>query len=94
MSVQPTKYCADCGAVIAGPDTERHVYVRIKYCRACAAERTLWSKANSQTRHRRDRKEHNRLMREQNDLLRRENATLRQRLATLETMYQEAKGYA
>lgn len=93
MSVQPTKYCADCGAVIAGAGTPRNVYNRIKYCPACAKERKLWSNANSQTRHRRDKKERNRLQREQNVLLRKENAEVWARLHELEKMNQEARGY-
>lgn len=94
MSVQPVKYCADCQAVIAGPDTPRNVYIRIKYCPTCAKERKLWSDANSKVRGRRDRKERNRLMREQNALLRKENAELTRRVDALERMNQEARGYA
>lgn len=93
MSAQTTKYCADCGAVIAGASTPRNVYNRIKYCRECARERTLWSKANWQLRSRREKKERNRLIREQNALLRKEVSELRVRLATLEKMNQEARGY-
>lgn len=93
MSAQTTKYCADCGAVIAGPSTPRNVYNRIKYCRECARERTLWSKANWQLRSRREKKERNKLQREQNALLRKENSELRFRIATLEKMNQEARGY-
>ena len=94
MSVQTVKYCADCGAVIAGASTPRNVYNRIKYCRECARERKLWSDANSKVRGRRDRKERNRLMREQNALLRKENSELRIRISALEKMNQEARGYA
>lgn len=94
MSVQTTKYCADCGAVIAGPSTPRNTYNRIKYCRECARERKLWSDANSKVRGRRDRKERNRLIREQNALLRKEVSELRFRIATLEKLNQEARGYA
>ena len=93
MSVQVTKYCADCGAVIAGASTPRNVYNRIKYCPTCARERKLWSDANSKMRGRRDRKERNRLQREQCALLREENSELRQRIAALEKMNQEARGY-
>ena len=91
--MQPLKYCADCGAVIAGSDTPLRRYRAIKYCPACARERKLWSNANSQTRHRRDKKERNRLMREQCALLREENAALRQRVAILEKMNQEMRGF-
>ena len=98
MSVQeskprPVKYCADCQAVIAGPDTPIHVYNARMYCPACAEERKLYNKANFQKQFRRDRKEGNRLQREQNALLRKENAELRRRLAALEQMNQEARGY-
>lgn len=98
MSVQeskprPVKYCADCQAVIAGPDTPTHVYNRIRYCPACAEERRLYNKANFQRQSRRDRKEGNRLQREQNALLRKENAELRQRIGALEKLNQEARGY-
>lgn len=93
MSLQAVKYCADCQAVIAGPDTPRNVYIRIKYCPTCARERKLWSDANSKVRGRRDRKERNRLIREQNALLRKEVSELRFRVATLEKMNQEARGY-
>ena len=91
--MQTTKYCADCGAVIAGADTPPRRYNAIKYCPACARERKLWSNANSQTRHRRDKKERNRLQREQNALLREENALLRARVAALEKMNQELRGF-
>ena len=94
MKPQPVKYCADCGAVIAGPETPRNVYNRIKYCPACAEERKLWSNANAQKQFRRDRKERDRLQREQCALLRKENSELRQHIATLEKMNQEARGYA
>ena len=94
MSVQPVKYCADCQAVIAGPDTPRNVYNRIKYCPACAKDRKLWSDANAKKQKRLDRKERNRLLREQCKLLRQENSALRQRLDALEKMNQEARGYA
>ena len=98
MSVQeskprPVKYCADCQAVIAGPDTPTHVYNRIRYCPACAEERTSYNRANAQKRFRLNRKERNCLQREQNALLRKENAELRRRLAALEQMNQEARGY-
>ena len=93
MGVQQTKYCADCGAVIAGASTPRNVYNRIKYCPTCAKERKLWSNANSQTRHRRDKKERNRLQREQAALLRKENAEVWRRLHELEKLYQELRGY-
>ena len=93
MKPQPVKYCADCGTVIAGPDTEPHRYNRIRYCPDCARDRKLWSDANSKVRGRRDRKERNRLQHEQNALLRRENSELRQRIDTLEKMNQEARGY-
>ena len=94
MKPQPVKYCADCQAVIAGPDTPWRVYNAIRYCPACAKDRTLYNKANFQKQSRRDRKERNRLQREQNALLRRENSELRQRIDTLEKMNQEARGYA
>ena len=90
---RPVKYCADCGAVIAGPDTPMHVYNRIRYCPACAAERTQWNKANYQKQFRLDRKERNRLLRQQCGLLLRENTELRQRIATLEKLNREANGY-
>ena len=92
-SNRPVKYCADCQAVIAGPDTPTNVYNRIKYCRACARERKLWSNANAQKRFRLDRKERNRLQREQSALLRAENAELYKRIAILEKLNQEARGY-
>ena len=91
--MQTPKYCADCGAVIAGADTPRNVYNRIKYCPTCARERKLWSNANAQKRVRLDRKERNRLMREQAALLREENALLRARVAALEKMNQELRGF-
>ena len=91
--MQALKYCADCRAVIAGADTPPRRYRAIKYCPTCARERKLWSNANSQTRHRRDKKEYNRLWREQCALLREENAALRQRIAALEKMNQEARGF-
>ena len=99
MSVQtpkprPVKYCADCGVVIAGADTPTNVYNRIKYCPACAKERTLYNKANFQKQCRLDSKERNRLQREQCALLREENAELRRRVDALEKMNQEARGYA
>ena len=90
---RPVKYCADCQAVIAGPDTPTNVYNRIRYCRACARERTLYNRANFQKQFRRDRKEHNRLLREQNAILRKENAELCQRVDALEKLNQEARGY-
>lgn len=90
---RPVKYCADCGVVIAGADTPVHVYNRIKYCRACAAERKLWSDANAKKQFRLDRKERNRLLRQQCDLLLRENTELRQRIAVLEKLNREANGY-
>lgn len=93
MREKPVKYCADCQAVIAGPDTPTNVYNRIKYCRACARERKLWSKANYQMRRRRNTKEYNRLQREQAALLRRENAELWRRVDFLEKKNQEARGY-
>ena len=90
---RPVKYCADCGAVIAGPETPTNVYNRIKYCRVCAKERKLWSNANAQKQFRRDRKERDRLQREQSALLRTENAELYQRIDILEKLNQEARGY-
>ena len=98
MSVQkskprPVKYCADCGVVIAGADTPTHIYNRIKYCRACAAERKLWNNANAQKQFRLDRKERNRLLRQQCVLLLRENTELRQRIGILEQLNREANGY-
>ena len=97
MSVQasnrPVKYCADCNAVIAGPETPTNVYNRIRYCRACARERTLYNKANFQKRFRRDNKERRRLEREEKRLLRKEVAELRQRVAALEKLNQEVRGY-
>ena len=93
MSPQPVKYCADCGAVIAGADTETHRYNRIRYCDRCAKARKLWSNANSQKQFRLDRKEYNRLRNEQIRLLRLENAELRQYTNVLLRMNQEARGY-
>ena len=93
MKPQPVKYCADCQAVIAGPDTPRNVYNRIRYCPDCAKDRTLYNRANYQKQFRLDRKERNRLLREECALLREENSELRQRIAALEKMNQEARGY-
>ena len=98
MSVQtpkprPVKYCADCGAIIADAETPVHVYNRIKYCRACAAERTLWNKANFQKQSRLDRKARNRLMRENYALMQKENLELRRRIGILEQLNGEANGY-
>lgn len=98
MSVQkskprPVKYCADCGVVIAGADTPTHIYNRIKYCRACAAERKLWNNANAQKQFRLDRKERNRLLRQQCALLLRENTELRRQIGILEQLNREANGY-
>lgn len=93
MSVQPVKYCADCGAVIAGPETPKRVYNATKYCSTCARERKLWNNANSQKQFRLDRRERNRLQREQCALLQKENAALRRNIAALEKLYQEARGY-
>ena len=98
MSVQtpkprPVKYCADCGAVIADAETPKRVYNAIRYCPDCAAERTLYNKANFQKQFRLDRKERNRLLRQQCALLLRENTELRRRIFTLEKMNEEATGY-
>lgn len=90
---RPVKYCADCGAAIAGPETPWRVYYALKYCRDCAKERRLYSDANAKRQFRRDRKERNRLLREENTLLRKENSELRRRVAALEKMNQEARGY-
>ncbi len=90
---RPVKYCADCQAVIAGPDTPGRVYNAIRYCPDCARERKLWSDANAKKRFRRDRKERNRLLREECALLRKENSELWRRVAALEEMNQEARGY-
>ena len=94
LSRRPTKYCADCGAVIAGADTPRRVYNARKYCPDCAEARRQWSNANAQKRFRLDKKERNRLLREENSLLRAENMELRRRVAALEKMNQEDRGYA
>ena len=94
MSVQATKYCADCGAVIAGPDTPKRVYNAVHYCPDCAMERTLYNKANFQKQFRRDRKERNRLLCQECALLRKENSELRRRIGVLEQLNQEARGYA
>ena len=93
MKPQPVKYCADCGVVIAGPDTEPHRYNRIRYCPDCARERTLYNRANYQKQFRLDRKERNRLMRQQIALLLKENTELRRYIDALEKMNQEARGY-
>ena len=93
MKPQPVKYCADCQAVIAGPDTPRNVYNRIRYCPDCARERTLYNRANYQKQFRLDRKERNRLMRQQIALLLKENTELRRYIDALEKMNQEARGY-
>lgn len=93
MKPQPVKYCADCGVVIAGPDTEPHRYNRIRYCPDCAKDRKLWSDTNAQKQRRLDRKECNRLLRQQCALLLRENTELRRRIDTLEKVNQEVRGY-
>ena len=93
MKPQPVKYCADCGRVIAGPETKRRVYNAIRYCPDCARERTLYNRANYQKQFRLDRKERNRLMRQQIALLLKENSKLRRQVDTLENMNQEARGY-
>ena len=93
MKPQPVNYCADCGRVIAGPETKRRVYNAIRYCPDCARERKLWSNANAQKQSRLDRKERNRLMRQQIALLLKENSKLRRQVDALEKMNQEARGY-
>lgn len=90
---RPVKYCADCGVVIADAETPVHVYNARIYCPACAAERTLYNRANAQKQFRLNRKERNCLQREQNKLLRIENAELRRRIGILERLNEEANGY-
>lgn len=90
---RPVKYCADCGVVIADAETPKRVYNAIRYCPACAAERTLYNKANFQKQFRLDRKERNRLLRQQCALLLKENTELRRRVGILEQLNREANGY-
>lgn len=79
------KRCAQCGRVIAyEAETDYYAYIRMKYCKPCAADVKRRQKADYARRLRAERREAHKLEREQNELLRTENELLRQAIQRLQ----------
>jgi len=83
--VQSVKRCEQCGQIIAREEScDYFAYIRLKYCRPCAADVHRRQNAAYMQRLRAQRREAHKLTEEQNALLKRENELLRQAIRRLE----------
>lgn len=82
--MNPVKYCQQCGCVIAREsDCDYYAYIRMKWCKPCAADVHRRQKAAYMRRLRAQRREAHRLTQEQNALLKQENELLRDAIRRL-----------
>lgn len=83
--MQSFKRCEQCGQIIAREETtDYYAYIRLKYCRPCAADVHRRQNAAYMRRLRAQRREAHKLTAEQNVLLKTENELLRQAIQRLE----------
>lgn len=88
----PVKFCARCGCMIAKElDCDFYRYIRLRYCKQCAADVTRERKAAYMRRIRAQAKEAHKLTQEQNSLLKAENALLREAIRKLEADKRKAR---
>ncbi len=81
----PVKRCEQCGQIIAREEScDYYAYIRLKYCRPCAADVHRRQNAAYMRRLRAQRREAHKLTAEQNVLLKTENELLRQAIQRLE----------
>lgn len=83
--MQSVKYCQQCGRIIAREsECDYYAYIRLKWCKGCAADVHRIQKAEYMRRLRAQRREAHKLTEEQNQLLKTENDLLRQSIRRLE----------
>lgn len=88
--MQSVKYCQQCGRVIAREaECDFYAYIRLKWCKSCAADVHRRQNAEYMRRLRAQRREAHKLTEEQNTLLKQENDLLRQAIRRLEFMMQK-----
>lgn len=86
------KRCCMCGKIIADSEqSDYYAYIRLKYCRPCAAEAHRMQIAASMRKLRAEHREAHKLTEESNALLKQENALLREAIHRLEFMLSESK---
>lgn len=82
--MQSVKYCQQCGRVIAREaECDFYAYIRLKWCKSCAADVHRRQNAEYMRRLRAQRREAHKLTEEQNALLKQENDLLRQSIRRL-----------